>query len=134
MIYLSPQGRKLDQTGVCELAANQKMILVCGRYEGIDERVIQTEIDEEWSIGDYVLSGGELPAMTLIDSVARFIPGVLGHQASAEKTPSPTDCWTARTIPAQRCWKDGSTAGFAVGQPYRDTSLALKAVAGPNLA
>ncbi|NIG98694.1 MAG: tRNA (guanosine(37)-N1)-methyltransferase TrmD [Serratia symbiotica] len=84
-IYLSPQGRKLDQTGVCELAANQKMILVCGRYEGIDERVIQTEIDEEWSSGDYVLSGGELPAMTLIDSVARFIPGVLGHQASAEK-------------------------------------------------
>lgn len=85
VIYLSPQGRKLDQTGVCELAANQKLILVCGRYEGIDERVIQTEIDEEWSIGDYVLSGGELPAMTLIDSVARFIPGVLGHQASAEE-------------------------------------------------
>lgn len=85
VIYLSPQGRKLDQTGVCELATNQKMILVCGRYEGVDERVIQTEIDEEWSIGDYVLSGGELPAMTLIDSVARFIPGVLGHQASAEE-------------------------------------------------
>ncbi|NIH15763.1 tRNA (guanosine(37)-N1)-methyltransferase TrmD [Serratia symbiotica] len=85
VIYLSPQGRKLDQTGVCELAANQKMILVCGRYKGIDERVIQTKIDEEWSIGDYVLSGGELPAMTLIDSVARFIPGVLGHQASAEE-------------------------------------------------
>ncbi|VDZ77331.1 tRNA(guanine-N1)methyltransferase [Salmonella bongori] len=83
MIYLSPQGRKLDQAGVSELATNQKLILVCGRYEGVDERVIQTEIDEEWSIGDYVLSGGELPAMTLIDSVARFIPGVLGHEASA---------------------------------------------------
>ncbi|MFP9230644.1 tRNA (guanosine(37)-N1)-methyltransferase TrmD [Pectobacterium cacticida] len=85
VIYLSPQGRKLDQQGVRQLATNQKMILVCGRYEGIDERVINTEIDEEWSIGDYVLSGGELPAMTLIDSVARFIPGVLGHQASAEE-------------------------------------------------
>lgn len=85
VIYLSPQGRKLDQPGVYELAANQKIILVCGRYEGIDERVIQTEIDEEWSIGDYVLSGGELPAMTLIDSVARCIPGVLGHQTSAEQ-------------------------------------------------
>lgn len=83
VIYLSPQGRKLDQAGVSELAINQKLILVCGRYEGIDERVIQTEIDEEWSIGDYVLSGGELPAMTLIDSVSRFIPGVLGHEASA---------------------------------------------------
>lgn len=85
VIYLSPQGRKLDQQGVCELAMNQKLILVCGRYEGIDERVIKTEIDEEWSVGDYVLSGGELPAMTLIDSVSRFIPGVLGHRASAKE-------------------------------------------------
>ncbi|OOR98376.1 tRNA (guanosine(37)-N1)-methyltransferase TrmD [Haemophilus paracuniculus] len=83
VIYLSPQGRKLDQAGVQALAENQKLILVCGRYEGIDERLIQTEIDEEWSIGDYVLTGGELPAMTLIDAVARFIPGVLGKQASA---------------------------------------------------
>jgi tRNA (guanine37-N1)-methyltransferase len=83
VIYLSPQGRKLDQQGVCELAQTTKLILVCGRYEGIDERLIATEIDEEWSIGDYVLSGGELPAMTMIDSVARFIPGVLGKQASA---------------------------------------------------
>ncbi len=83
VIYLSPQGRKLDQAGVQTLATNQKLILVCGRYEGIDERLIQTEVDEEWSIGDYVLTGGELPAMTLIDAVARFIPGVLGKQASA---------------------------------------------------
>lgn len=85
VIYLSPQGRKLDQQGVCELAANEKLILVCGRYEGVDERVIQTEIDEEWSVGDYVLSGGELRAMVLIDAVSRFVPGVLGHQASAKE-------------------------------------------------
>jgi tRNA (guanine37-N1)-methyltransferase len=85
VIYLSPQGRKLDQAGVCELATADKLLLVCGRYEGIDERLIKAEIDEEWSIGDYVLSGGELPAMTLIDSVSRFIPGVLGRQASAEE-------------------------------------------------
>ncbi|PJG85660.1 tRNA (guanosine(37)-N1)-methyltransferase TrmD [Conservatibacter flavescens] len=85
VIYLSPQGRKLNQTGVRELATNQKLILVCGRYEGIDERLIETEIDEEWSIGDYVLTGGEIPAMALIDAVARFIPGVLGKQASAEE-------------------------------------------------
>ena len=83
VIYLSPQGRKLTQAGVTELATNQKLILVAGRYEGIDERVIQTEVDEEWSIGDYVLSGGELPAMTLIDAVSRLVPGVLGDQASA---------------------------------------------------
>lgn len=85
VIYLSPQGRKLTQAGVTELATNQKLILVAGRYEGIYERVIQTEVDEEWSIGDYVLSGGELPAMTLIDAVSRLVPGVLGDQASAEQ-------------------------------------------------
>lgn len=85
VIYLSPQGCKLTQAGVTELAMNQKLILVAGRYEGIDERVIQTEVDEEWSIGDYVLSGGELPAMTLIDAVSRLVPGVLGDQASAEQ-------------------------------------------------
>ncbi|CAB0150374.1 tRNA (guanine-N(1)-)-methyltransferase [Pseudidiomarina piscicola] len=83
VIYLSPQGRKLDHEGVRELAANDKLILIAGRYEGIDERVIARHVDEEWSIGDYVLSGGELPAMVLIDSVARLIPGVLGHQDSA---------------------------------------------------
>ena len=78
VIYLSPQGRKLDQSGVQQLSQYQKLILVCGRYEGIDERLIEAEIDEEWSVGDYVLTGGELPAMTLIDAVARFVPGVLG--------------------------------------------------------
>ncbi|CAH0532794.1 tRNA (guanine-N(1)-)-methyltransferase [Vibrio stylophorae] len=85
VIYLSPQGRKLDQEGVQELAQEQNLILICGRYEGIDERVIQTEVDEEWSIGDFVLTGGELPAMTLIDAVVRFVPGVLGDMASAEE-------------------------------------------------
>ena len=84
-IYLSPQGRKLDQAGVAELAKRPKLLLVAGRYEGIDERVIESEIDEEWSIGDYVLSGGELPAMTLIDAVSRLVPGVLGHEESAEQ-------------------------------------------------
>lgn len=84
VIYLSPQGRKLDQKGVSELMATEKLILVCGRYEGIDERLIATDINEEWSVGDYVLSGGELPAMTLIDAVSRFIPGVLGKWDSAQ--------------------------------------------------
>ncbi|RKS85153.1 tRNA (guanine37-N(1)-) methyltransferase [Orbus hercynius] len=85
VIYLSPQGRKLEQKGVCELSKQNKLILVCGRYEGIDERIIQTEIDEEWSVGDYVLSGGELPAMVMVDAIARFIPGVLHHESSAEE-------------------------------------------------
>lgn len=84
-IYLSPQGKKLDQNAVAELAKQPKLLLIAGRYEGIDERLIESEIDEEWSVGDYVLSGGELPAMTLIDSVTRLIPGVLGHKLSAEQ-------------------------------------------------
>ena len=85
VIYLSPQGRKLDQKGVEELATNENLLLICGRYEGVDERIIQSEVDEEWSIGDFVMTGGELPAMTLIDSVSRFVPGVLGDFASAEE-------------------------------------------------
>jgi tRNA (guanine37-N1)-methyltransferase len=83
VIYLSPQGRRLDQTGVAELATRSGMILVAGRYEGIDQRLIDSEINEEWSIGDYVLSGGELAAMVMIDAVTRLLPGVLGHDESA---------------------------------------------------
>ncbi|ARN75393.1 tRNA (guanosine(37)-N1)-methyltransferase TrmD [Oceanicoccus sagamiensis] len=85
VIYLSPQGRQLDQAGVEELASRENLILVAGRYEGIDERLVDTEIDEEWSIGDYVLSGGELAAMVLIDTVVRQIPGALGHDQSAQE-------------------------------------------------
>lgn len=84
-VYLSPQGRKFDQAGAEYLASHEKLIFVCGRYEGIDERVIESEIDEEWSVGDFVLSGGELPAMTMIDAIARLVPGVLGHKLSAEQ-------------------------------------------------
>ena len=85
VIYLSPQGRKLDQRGVEELATNENLILICGRYEGVDERIIESHVDEEWSIGDFVTTGGEIPAMTLIDAVSRFIPGVLGDITSAQE-------------------------------------------------
>ena len=85
VIYLSPQGRKLDQQGLQELATRDAIIFVAGRYEGIDERLIEQEIDEEWSIGDYVLSGGELAAMVMIDGVARLLPGVLGDEESAQQ-------------------------------------------------
>jgi len=83
VIYLSPKGQRLDQAAVRKLAGQQSLILVAGRYEGIDERVIMTEVDEEWSIGDYVLSGGELAALVLVDAVARLQPGVLGDEESA---------------------------------------------------
>jgi tRNA (guanine37-N1)-methyltransferase len=85
VIYLSPQGKRLDQQGVVSIAAYRDIILIAGRYEGLDERLIDTYVDEEWSIGDYVLSGGELPAMVLIDAIARTIPGVLGHEDSADE-------------------------------------------------
>jgi tRNA (guanine37-N1)-methyltransferase len=85
VIYLSPQGRQLTQSAVRELADESGLILIAGRYEGIDERFIETYVDEEWSIGDYVLSGGELPAMVLIDAVTRLLPGALGHADSAEE-------------------------------------------------
>ena len=81
--YLSPQGRRLRQQDVADFARRDSFILVAGRYEGVDERVIELEVDEEWSIGDYVLSGGELPAMVLIDAVARCLPGALGNDESA---------------------------------------------------
>lgn len=83
VIYLSPQGAPLTQRRVAELARRPGMILLCGRYEGVDERLIETEVDEELSLGDYVLSGGELGAMVVIDAVSRLVPGVLGHEDSA---------------------------------------------------
>ncbi|MEL0630182.1 tRNA (guanosine(37)-N1)-methyltransferase TrmD [Psychromonas aquatilis] len=85
VIYLSPQGRRLDHQGAQSLSSSDALILVAGRYEGVDERIIESLIDEEWSVGDYVLSGGELPAMILMDAVVRFVPGVLGHSQSAEQ-------------------------------------------------
>lgn len=85
VIYLSPQGRKLDQAGLQRLVKDEELVLLCGRYEGIDERLIASEVDEEWSIGDYVISGGELAAMVLIDGVTRLVPGALGHEESAEQ-------------------------------------------------
>jgi tRNA (guanine37-N1)-methyltransferase len=85
VIHLSPQGRKLDQAGLRELADLPGLVLVASRYEGVDERLINAEIDEEWSLGDYVLSGGELAAMVLIDGVTRLLPGALGHEDSADQ-------------------------------------------------
>lgn len=82
-IALSPQGRQFDQAAAARFAALPGLILVAGRYEGLDERIIDAEVDEEWSLGDFVLSGGELAAMVMIDSLARLKPGVLGHSDSA---------------------------------------------------
>jgi tRNA (guanine37-N1)-methyltransferase len=85
LVYLSPQGKPVDQDMLAKQVNAGSVIFLCGRYEGIDERLIQQEVDQEWSIGDYVISGGELAAMVCIDAMTRLIPGALGHEQSAQQ-------------------------------------------------
>ena len=85
LVYLSPQGTLLTQARLARQVEQGSVIFLCGRYEGIDERLVQREVDEEWSIGDYVISGGELAAMVCIDAMTRLIPGALGHEDSAQQ-------------------------------------------------
>ncbi|MCP5206140.1 MAG: tRNA (guanosine(37)-N1)-methyltransferase TrmD [Hahellaceae bacterium] len=85
VVYLSPQGKRFDQGVAKELLDKKSVILIAGRYEGVDERLIKSVVDEEISLGDFVLSGGEIPAMAVIDAVARLVPGVLGHANSASE-------------------------------------------------
>jgi tRNA (guanine37-N1)-methyltransferase len=85
VIYLTPQGRRFDQSAAQRMSQAEGWIFLAGRYEGIDERLVELEVDEEWSVGDYVLSGGELPAMLLMDAMIRLLPGALGHEQSAEQ-------------------------------------------------
>lgn len=86
VIYMSPQGKVLDQKKVVELSKEKHLILLCGHYEGIDQRVLDEIVDEEISIGDYVLTGGELPAMVLIDSVSRYVEGVISEDSTSEES------------------------------------------------
>ena len=86
VIYMSPQGKKLNQEKVKELSKENHLIILCGHYEGIDQRVLDKIVDEEISIGDYVLTGGELPAMVLIDSVSRYVEGVLNKESIKEES------------------------------------------------
>jgi tRNA (guanine37-N1)-methyltransferase len=85
VIYLTPQGKLLDQSLITELTAKKRLILLAGRYEGIDERLIESEVDAEISIGDYVISGGELAAMVVVDAITRQLPGALGDENSAKQ-------------------------------------------------
>ena len=106
---LSPQGRVLDQAAVRELSQRPELILVCGRYEGVDERLIELEIDEEWSLGDYVLSGGELAAAVMIDAITRLLPGVLGDGQSAQQ-----DSFTDGLLDCQHYTRPEQVEGLAV--------------------
>jgi tRNA (guanine37-N1)-methyltransferase len=109
VIYLSPQGQSFTQKTAEDWAEDKSIILVAGRYEGIDERVIEQEIDEEWSIGDYILTGGELPAMVMIDAISRLIPGIVGDENSVKQ-----DSITTGVLKYPQYTRPESFAGKAV--------------------
>ena len=108
IIYMSPQGEVLTQQKVQELAQEPWLILLCGHYEGIDQRVLDELEVEELSVGNYVLTGGELPALIVADAVARLQPGVLPNEPTASRATT-TDCWSSRSTPARR---NGMGAGY----------------------
>ena len=111
VIYLSPQGKKLDHEKVMELAGRTAVTLLCGRYEGVDERLIERRVDEELSIGDYVLSGGELAAMTVIDAVVRQIPGALGGEQSAAEESFVQGLLDCPQYTRPESWPEGNAGG-----------------------
>ncbi|CAL4323760.1 tRNA (guanosine(37)-N1)-methyltransferase TrmD [Buchnera aphidicola] len=109
VIYLSPQGIKLEQKKIQLLLNKKKIIFVCGRYKGIDQRIIDDQIDEEWSIGDYILTGGELAAMNVIDAMSRLVPGVIKKKESIEE-----DSFTNRFLDYPNYTKPNNINGMTV--------------------
>jgi tRNA (guanine37-N1)-methyltransferase len=110
VLYMSPQGRRFDQQAALEMAQAPGLILLAGRYEGVDERLLDACVDQQWSIGDYVLSGGEAAAMVLMDAIVRLLPGALGDEASAQQDSYMTglldcphytrpECFAGRSVP-----------------------------------
>jgi len=129
-VYLSPQGRPLDHRRVMEYAALDGLVLLAGRYEGVDERLMGRAVDEEVSIGDYVLTGGELAAMVVMDAVVRQMPGALGDAESADQ-----DSFAGGLLDCPHYTRGRSgAAGAALGQPRRDRALAAEAGTGAHLA
>jgi len=114
VVLLCPRGRKLDYDVVTELSRARRIMLLCGRYEGIDERVREGLVDSEVSIGDFVLTGGELPAMVVIDAVSRFIPGVLGQESAAER-----DSFSGDRLDFPQYTRPGSYRGMQVPEVLR---------------
>jgi tRNA (guanine37-N1)-methyltransferase len=109
IVLLSPQGRVFDQREAERLSRMQHLLLICGRYEGVDERVVEHLITDEISIGDYILTGGEIPAMVLIDAVTRLLPGALGHEESAQR-----DSFAAGTLDCPHYTRPADFQGMTV--------------------
>ncbi len=114
VVLLAPQGRRLDQGRLVELVARPHLVLVCGRYEGVDQRVVDLAVDEEISLGDFVLSGGEVPAMALMEGVVRLLPGVLGNPESAR-----TESFVAGLLEGPQYTRPAEYRGHAVPEVLR---------------
>ena len=134
VVYLSPQGRSVNQQVVQQLRQVEQLVLLCGRYEGVDERLIEAEVDEELSIGDFVLSGGEIAAMALIDAMIRLEPGTLGHQLSAQQDSFAEGLLSSALHPPGISGRTASTGGVAQWRSRADTPLATQAKSGSHLA
>lgn len=120
-IYLSPQGKSVQQADLNEIAANQQSLLfLAGRYEGIDERIISHHVDEEWSLGDFVLSGGELAAMVFIDAIVRLLPGSLGHSGSAQQDSFMNGLLDHPHYTRPAVTRDGDVPDVLLGGSHRD--------------
>ena len=122
VVLLSPQGVRLDQAGLERLAAQEHLVLVCGRYEGVDQRVIDLAVDEELSIGDYVLSGGEVPAMAVIEGVVRLVPGAVGNPESTR-----TESFSAGLLEGPQYTRPPVFGGLAVPEVLRSGNHAAVA-------
>jgi tRNA (guanine37-N1)-methyltransferase len=140
VVMLCPRGRKLDYDLVTGLSRCSRLILLCGRYEGMDERVREKLVDQEVSIGDYVLTGGELPAMVLIDAISRFVPGVLGQDEAAQKDSFSEDLLDFSQYTRPRIYRDMEVPTVlvsgdhgAIEQWRRNRSLELTRAGRPDL-
>ena len=135
VVYLTPQGRKLDHRRVMELRQERALTLLCGRYEGVDERLLERRVDEEVSVGDFVLSGGEIAAMALVDAVVRQLPGALGDEASALEESFADGLLDCPQYTRPEIYSDRQGAGgAALGTPREHPPLAAEAGAGKDLA
>ena len=133
-VYLGADGVRFDQKRAREARGWPGLILVAGRYEGVDERFVEHEIDEQWSIGDYVLSGGELPALVVIDAIARLLPGTLGSAESAvQESFTRRSARLAALHAAGERRRPRGAGGAVLRRPRRDRALAIAAVAGPDV-
>ena len=132
VIFMSPQGKKLNQKMVETLSKEKHLIILCGHYEGIDQRVLDRIVDEEISIGDYVLTGGEIPAMVLIDSVSRYVEGVLKKDSINEESFSNRTFRISAIHKTRSIWRRINTRSTVIWTPSKNRTMAKRTILGNN--